>query len=184
MKKNLTLMRRSNYLFKMALTMESARESSAWSSLCSSVRVAAKCARLAAALASLSAFSLPYTPTCAGTCLNLARILSCAKAVSARRITCHRSVFSSLCPILVHPSASHRSIHLLMPSTQSRLSLKTTRHSNSVGQAIALRTARMMAVSSARFTVCLPWGMALTLKLDCSPNQTPQPAPQRPYTRN
>ena len=152
----------------IAATIESASASSAWSSHCSFDLAAAKCARLAAALASLSAFSLPYIPTWAGICLKVTQIFALAKADSARRRTCHRSAFSSRCPIRVHPSASQRSIHLLMPSTQSWLSLKTTRRLNSVGHAIALRTAKMMAVSSARLTVCLPGGMALMLKFDWS----------------
>ena len=167
-------------LFDIAMTIESARASSNWSCRCSCVLAAARCALFAAALASRSARSLPYTPTCAGTCLNSTLISASAKADSARFMTFHKSAFSSRRPPLVHPSASQRGNHLLMPSIQSRLSLRTTRSLNSFGQAMALRTARMIAVSSARLLVCFPGGIALILKSDLSPNQTPLPAPHRP----
>ena len=51
-----------NYLFNIAATMDLAITSNAWSSLCSSVLAAAKCARFAAAFASLSAFASYDTP--------------------------------------------------------------------------------------------------------------------------
>ena len=168
------------YVFNIAATIESASASNAWSCRCSVVRAAARCALFAAALASRSALSFPYMPTCASTCLILKEMLACVRAVNARRKTCQRSAFSSRRPNLVHPSASQRAIHFVTPSTQSWLSVKTTRQRNSAGHAIALRIARMMAVISARLLVCRPRRMALTFKSDFSPNQTPQPARQRP----
>ena len=160
--------------------MDSARASIACSCRCSSVLAAARCARLAAALARRSARSLPYTPTCAGTCLNSASMSESSKADSTRSMTLHMSAFSRLLPRLVHPSAFQRDSHSLMPLMQSWLSLKTTRSLNFYGQAMALRTAKMIATNSARLLVCFPGGIALTLKFEPSPNQTPQPAPQRP----
>ena len=153
------------YLFNIAAMIESANASSSWSCLCSSVLAAAMCARLTAALASRSAISFPYMPTCAGTYLTRRRMFAAFKAVSARRMTRHRSAFSRGCPIRVHPSASHRSIQLFMPSTQSRLSLWTTRQLNSDGHAIAFRTAKIMAVSSALLFVCLPGHRSCTRRL-------------------
>ena len=147
----------------MAATMESASASSIWSCRCSSVLSAAMCALLAAALASRSARSLPYIPTCAGMCLNSASILALAKASSTRFVTFQRSAFSSRLPLRVHPSASHSGNHSLMPSTQSWLSLQTTRSLNSLGQTIALRTVMMIAANSDR--------IALMLYSDLSPNQ-------------
>ena len=73
----------------MANTIDSASASSACSSLCSSVLAAAICTLLVAALANRSARSFPYTPTCAGTCLNSTSILALAKADSARLVTFH-----------------------------------------------------------------------------------------------
>ena len=120
-------------------------------------------------------------PTWAGICLISKEILALVKADSARRRICQRSAFSSRRPNLVHPSASHRSIHLFTPSTQSLLSVKTIKRRKSVGIATTLRTVRMMTVISARLLVCrCPRRMALTLKSDRSPNQTPQSARQRP----
>ena len=156
-------MSRSIYLFVMTNTIDSASASNAWSCLWSSVLAAARCARSAAALTSLSARSFPYTSTCAGTCRNSTWISDSARVCNTRFMTCHRSVFSRFCHRLVHPSVSHRGSHLLMPSIQSLLSLWITRVRSSVGQVIAFRIASMIVVSSARFTVCLPGGIALML---------------------
>ena len=143
--------------------MESAKASNAWSSLCSSVLALAKCARLFAAFASRSALSFPYTPTCAGTCLNSIEKSFWRRADSTRFMTFHRSAFSKRLPLRVHPSASHSGRYLLMPSIQILLSEKTTRRERSFGQVIALRTAMTIAASSARLFVCLPGQMALML---------------------
>ena len=115
-------------LLKILATIESAKASTACSSLCSLVLACARCARLAAALASLSARSFPYTPTCAGTCLNsTVNVCCCAKVDNTRLMTFHRSEFSSGLPFRVHPSASQSGSHTLIPSIQIRLSLKITR---------------------------------------------------------